>query len=479
MALVITITVLIIISTITIDAVLGDGGLLNKASDIKDSTENSIAQDQADLNNLMGEYTNVMNEDSKVQEIPYVDSVLPVAPELAEGMTPVKWNGSQWIKTTKEDSEWYDYANKEWANVVLEDAIFSGNVLDESKPYSMLVWIPRYAYKITSGWHSSITGTIDVIFIDENNKSKSGTTYNGIYDGSNGTYSDYVVHPAFNYGNSNENKLRGLWVGKYETSNTDCTTSGQYNGTGRTIQIKAGVTSWRSITVSNIYTVCTQMNKSSNPYGLSTSDSVVDPHMMKNTEWGAVAYLSKSKYGKQTEEVWINPNSSYITGQAGNSVSASSTSTTNNYKSTNGQKASTTGNTTGVYDMSGGAWEYVAAYVDNGHSNLTTYGSNLVNAEAKYKDVYNKGSADKYTNNYAAASSKYGDAVYETSLNGNNSYNSWYSDYSYFPDTSTPFFMRGGFYVYGSGAGVFNFTGYGGYADASKDVGFRLVVSVL
>ncbi len=44
--------------------------------------------------------------------------------------------------------------------------------------------------------------------------------------------------------------------------------------------------------------------------------------MMKNDEWGAVAYLSKSKYGKQNEEVWINNSSSYITGSAGNIVFA-------------------------------------------------------------------------------------------------------------------------------------------------------------
>ncbi len=285
----------------------------------------------------------------------YVDGVLPVAPKISDGMTPVKWNGTNWIKTTVYDDEWYNYENKEWANVVLGDSTFSGDVLDEDKPYSMLVWIPRYAYKITSGWHKSGeeinpsnpekgAGTIEVVFIDENDQDINGRKYAGVYNGTNGTYSDYVVHPAFNYGNSKENKLRGIWVGKYETSNTDCTTTettGRYDGTDKTIQIKAGVTSWRSIIVSNIYTVSTQMNKSGNPYGLSTSDSNVDPHMMKNIEWGAVLYLSKSKYGKGTEEVWINPNSNYITGQAGSSVSASSTASTTDYKSTNGQKAST------------------------------------------------------------------------------------------------------------------------------------------
>ena len=65
-------------------------------------------------------------------------------------------------------------------------------------------------------------------------------------------------------------------------------------GSNNTIKIQPGVSSWRSITISNIYTVCKNYN------------SALNSHMMKNDEWGAVAYLSKSKYGKQNEEVWIN-----------------------------------------------------------------------------------------------------------------------------------------------------------------------------
>ena len=179
--------------------------------------------------------------------------------------------------------------------------------------------------------------------------------------------------------------------------------------------------------------------------------------MMKNDEWGAVAYLSKSKYGKQNEEVWINNSGSYITGSAGNSASAGSdTGTTNDYTSTQGVKASTTGTVYGVYDMSGGAWEYVAAYVNNGDSNLTSYGSSLVNGDAKTKNVYSKGSSDSRDNNYSANSGKYGDAVYETSTNGSGS-TSWYGDCSIFPYSSIPFFRRGGHYSNGTGAGVFYF----------------------
>ena len=65
------------------------------------------------------------------------------APELVQGMTPVKWNGSQWVETTTDDKEWYNYSKKQWANVRLADG-------------SMFVWIPRYAYKITSGYNEKL-----------------------------------------------------------------------------------------------------------------------------------------------------------------------------------------------------------------------------------------------------------------------------------------------------------------------------------
>ena len=192
--------------------------------------------------------------------------------------------------------------------------------------------------------------------------------------------------------------------------------------------------------------------------------------MMKNDEWGAVAYLSKSKYGKETEEVWINNSSSFITGSAGNSASASqNTGTTTDYTSTQGVKASTTGNVYGVYDMSGGAWEYVAAYVNNGNASLTNHGASLVNSsDSKTKNVYAKGSSDSRDNNYSANAGVYGDTVYETSTSGSGT-TSWYSDSSDFPSTDYPFFVRGGNYNGGSSAGVFYFdigngNGYSAYS---------------
>ena len=366
-------------------------------------------------------------------------------PKLGTGMTPIKWNGSSWVNTTGNDPDWYDYAAKKWANAKTSDG-------------SMWVWIPRYAYSITSGYHSSSAGNIEVEFMKGlTNETSTGRT---TFQNSSGQ-GNWNIHPAFNYGQT----VSGIWVAKFEASRSNATSSSA--GSNNTIKIQPGVQSWRSITVNDIYTNCLNYNKTLNS------------HMMKNDEWGAVAYLSKSKYGKQNKEVWINNSSNFITGSAGNSTNANAdTGTTNDYTSAQGVKASTTGTVHGVYDMSGGAWEYIAAYVNNGHDNLTKHGASLANSnDAKTKNVYSTGSSDSYENNYNANSGKYGDVVYETSENGNASNSSWYDDYSYFPNRSSPFFSRGGCYNSDASAGVFCF--YRNYGDSDSLFSFRPVLVAL
>ena len=89
------------------------------------------------------------------------------------------------------------------------------------------------------------------------------------------------------------------------------------------------------------------MKNSGNQYGLSTS---IDTHMIKNMEWGAVAYLSHSKYGTCTDgtctEVNINNSENYYTGRSGGSSSASSsTDGTYKYNQTKITKTTMTGGT--------------------------------------------------------------------------------------------------------------------------------------
>ena len=464
-ALVITIVILIILAVISINMVFNENGIVKKAEEAKNYQLNAEAKEKEMIetldNAIKGKITGK-----------YIDSVLVNAPKLSDGMTPIYWDGSNWVETTQSDSNWYNYSQKKWANVKLEDG-------------SMLVWIPRYAYKITSGWHNNKTGTIEVVFVGTDNKSRDGTIYDGTYkDAVSGINTGegmkhFVVNPAFDYG---DKKLEGFWVGKFETSHTGCTrdvVTGEATYTGNEIiQIKPNITSWRNMTIGNAFATCLAMNKENNSYGLNANDHIVDPHMMKNTEWGACAYLSKSKYGKETEEVFINNSSDYITGNAGNTAGEDMTAgVVNEYHTPAGQKASTTGNIYGIYDMSGGNWERVAAYLDNNNESLTLYGNSVILADEKYKNKYELGITDTKGENYKMASEKYGDAIYETSNQWNTRNGSWYEDDSNYINTTSPFLVRGGYCGRKTEAGMFAFDIVPGNGTAAR--GFRVIIPVL
>ncbi|MEG1008654.1 MAG: hypothetical protein RSF67_02330, partial [Clostridia bacterium] len=122
----------------------------------------------------------------------------------------------------------------------------------------------------------------------------------------------------------------------------------------------------------------------------------------------------------------------------------------------------------GIYDMSGGAWEYVAG---NFNSTIANAGSatnfntvwNSQTEKAKYFDIY-----DGYNGKIK------GDAVYETSTSTSGT-TSWFSDYSYFITSNYPFVLRSGYYGNGSGAGAFCFSYISGAANSF--CGFRPVLS--
>ncbi len=284
------------------------------------------------------------------------------APILGSNMTPVNFNSSTNTWQEVSESEWtYSYNNEartsNWANAVVKDG-------DEITGY--FVWIPRYAYKITyyDSSYSTVVGYSDARGIV--------TANGGEYIGAGSRRKvgeNYVVHPTFTndievggWGTETE----GIWVAKYEASSSNPNASyGGGNITNYDVKVLPGITSWRAIEKGNAYTVSRNYSTENNS------------HLMKNSEWGAVAYLSYSNYGVgSSTKVERNTSSSYYTGGS-NTESAIYT--------TNGGQ-STTGNAYGVYDMNGGASEIVASYVNNGNSNLTSYGQSLINAGTSDKN---------------------------------------------------------------------------------------------
>ena len=283
---------------------------------------------------------------------------------------------------------------------------------------------------------------------------------------------NWLTHPAFTTLDVN-----GIWVGKFETGYKGATTTAtaQVSSSDNSkIIVKPNVFSWRNNTVYNFFVASYNYNRD------------LDSHMMKNIEWGAVAYLSHSKYGIGYE-ININNNSSYKTGYSALPSTNQQTyqgtygdgSTYNNaYNTEIGYLASTTGNITGVYDMSGGAHEYMASYRSGtmGSSGFTT--TTIGNYDSKYFDVYNASSAQTIYN-YRILGDATGEmGPFKSYLDGDNNsryHNSWYADVSYFVESSNPWFSRGGYYVNGGLAGQFYFSR--GTGAVNTNVGSRLVLA--
>ena len=335
----------------------------------------------------------------------YKDNSSANTPILFKNMVPIKYENNKWIIADL-GQKWYDYDAKEWANAVVLNSGVTKNVGDEVTEEDVAlwyVWIPRYKYTIFNGNNEIVSEQlINVTF--ESGTNRTGTvTCSDNADGSetcstitNGT-STYT-HPAFKFGNT---ELTGFWAGKFEVS-----------GSTSVITIKPNVTSLINTTVSGFFTVIQNVKTI---YGINNADS----HMMKNMEWGAVAYLKQSKYGLGTTDIEVNTDlDHYYTGGG----------TGNAYKTNISQ--STTGNIYGVY-VSGGAFEYV----------MGNY--NDIISSAGFSSM----PAAKYYDKYTSRTGKIGDATTETSR--------WYGDGEHFPNSQYPWFVRGGSYTYGPAEGVF------------------------
>ena len=413
------------------------------------------------------------------------------SPDLVDGLIPVVYYNNKWVKADESNSnstyQWYDYNNKKWANAVLVTSTnrstyqnaTAGTTISTSDILAYYVWIPRYKYKVwninkvigTDSYNARTTG-IDIVF--ENEKESTGTI-NCTYDfsvtdnsklsetctGSNG---DYYTHPAFTFGSNN---IRGFWIGKFELT-----------GDSSKLTILPNLSTIRNQVISAYSTLIQNMQASSNIYGLSTSRTNTDSHMLTNYEWGAVAYLTNSKYGRCTDgsctEVTINNCSSFITGIGADSVSASQSSTTctttaNKYNGTKGVLASTTGNITGVYDMSGGSYENAMGNISSTSGSYTFYPSSsgfasgwYTTSTAKYVTTYTYDSSNS-SNQTAYNRGRLGDATGEVVLSTGDS-GGWYSDITNFPYYTTSWFLRGSFSYSSTKAGIFSFN----YVDGSS-----------
>ena len=404
-------------------------------------------------------------KDSCTEKYVYNDGTGANVPDLLNKMVPIKYDGTNWIYADIY-TNWYDYNNKQWANaVVLNTGVDKkvGDIISESDVALWYVWLPRYKYTIFNGNNESVPEQVINVTFEKNTNTTGSVKCTNNIDGTEGCIdknfnyiknnSSTYTHPAFTFGSR---ELTGIWVGKFEISTTDttCNNTPSVSNCNKisVVTIKPGVSSFRYASLSNFFY---SIQNISEDYEITDGDS----HMLKNMEWGAVAYLKQSKYGLGTTDIGINNNSNYITGCGAPTESASST-TCNKYNTATGMLASTTGNIYGVYDMSGGAYEYVMGNMKNSSNEFYSNSAGFTNTpDSKYYDTYKYGEGTQ-TNYHERG--KLGDATKETLTNFNYNAGGWYKDHSYFVKDSYSWLSRGGGYSGTSSVGIFYFSGVNG-----------------
>lgn len=472
-------------------------------------------------------------EESEVVEIQcplQVTRTVPNEPAMATGMQAIVWDGTFERPTTemlvnhvtgtlKDDPSvevtWYNYdvasglndsKKSIWANAKTSDG-------------SYWVWIPRYAYRLvyysdsarttingyyqnseTSGQQYFQADGVTIASDPENVKTKYMNVEIIFMSGNSSTQykeeniknnnitikqlpSEYIVHPAFtrldvsainNTSGKWSTEVTGIWVSKFEMSRADATIENV--GTSSQIKSVPSVKSYTNIKIGDAYDAARDMIPS------------LSSHLMKNSEWGAVAYLAHSVYGRNGAEPKSNRSSAYITGGGGSGTSTFTSTPTKfetsyayNARGTNsgsGMYASTTGNIYGVYDMLGGAAEYVASYLNNGDNNIHVNSPTMTQTtNPSLRELISVANNDQPINNYqkhGIQDSIYGNAIYETSK-GYDSNAAINGDTSKFPYKTLPFITRGGKASSGSASGLFNFDRSNGAAE--ETTGFRTVLA--
>ena len=381
-------------------------------------------------------------------------------------MIPIVYKDDKWVKAdyTNKENNWYDYENQQWANIATvsestRDAYKKANIGSEIKMEdinAMFVWIPRFKYKlfnvngnVSPVGNPNMAGDYMIdIQLEDASTPKSKGTQNG----------EWLTHPAFTFGGAEQDRIDPSKV-----------------------RIKPGINSWRKNQLNKMYQNARGISRPGNVFGLTNAN---DSHMVKNMEWGAMAYLASSQYGKAgnptysglEREIRINNNYNYLTGCGADRQNATAALTCNTYETVNGMTASTTGNITGIYDTAGGAWEYVAGGMKSTSGKdmvVSTTGFdqtelNQIAITGKYLDVYEYGTIMQDRNR-----GHLGDATIETGPFDGNERNAWYQDLAYFVFGEKSFFTRGDTIGIQDRAGIFSFAS--GVAGNVQD-GTRIVI---
>jgi hypothetical protein len=463
------------------------------------------------------------------------------------------YEGRKWANAVTLDDSTQKYNTAGGAGaltplVYFRDHAPVGMIIPEADILGYWVYIPRYAYEVQrrDAVDKPITSQtlFDIRFETKTDGIKtpiattSTTTTHNDYRTARSAYRSYpghditsatstwATHPAFWWDKDNDGtrdgdeELNGIWVGKFETT-----------GSQTRPTIKPGIKSQINQYIGAQFAIARGIGPlkngameggNSGQYGANyhnfaqTADNL-NVHQQKSTEWGAAAYLSTSIYGVGSTNSRVQNNSYYNSslgdgnGETGYGVTgcgpgssgsdAQQTTACSHYYTALGQLGSTTQNVYGVYDMAGGAWEYVMGNRTTsvlGATSIATYMA--TSPELKYLSLYgagitlpnilgtgslentfgtkpswSSGSSEIYYNwDICVWETCGGQALSETisvqSVTGDSQ--AWGTDRSNFVDSSSQWFVYGGASFNTSDAGLYALNESNG-SGSSKGVSFR------
>ena len=134
-ALVITVIIIIILATLTINMAFGDSGLITQAQRAKDMTLNSVVAEQEGMNSVLSEYLNVMEEDSEIPapELPDIPGGSEAVTTGAISFTNPTWaNGQASVTISTNTSYALQYqvvANEEASNNANWQEVPAGGII--------------------------------------------------------------------------------------------------------------------------------------------------------------------------------------------------------------------------------------------------------------------------------------------------------------------------------------------------------------
>ena len=338
--LAVTILIIIILAGVTINATLGDNGLLKQAQDAKNLAESTTSETEDKMEEVLQEYKNVMAEDESINN-PNTNTEPEDPVDPPESETPTvedsKNNGIEF----KEDTEIEDVngnkiivpegfkiasdsGNTVQQGIVIEDVSASR---DANVQGSQFVWIPvgkfikdygtevniilgRYTFDKLNGtpslqqaayttdnpknYENSVV--IESYFSEIAGAHRDGTASNGL-DGLNATaknLADFVDSVKEN---------RGYYIGRYEASFASGTSVDNYKAAS-----KVSTSYTNSMSVGRLWTGITQLDASKvaiNTYNGTTIES----DLMNSYAWDtAIVYMQESGYTNYANRISVNSN---------------------------------------------------------------------------------------------------------------------------------------------------------------------------